>query len=109
MERLAGLFVSTTTTDAWVPDPDVPGSEMHELVHADGIWAGLTRIGAVDGPQPWTPDQRETILVLEGRVRIEVDGEPVADLGPGDMASLPAHVATVWHVTAPFKEFWVLA
>jgi len=37
------LFVSNVDPEHWEPDPEVPGSEMHELVRTDGIWAGLTR------------------------------------------------------------------
>jgi len=36
MEPHPGVFVSTVRTGEWEPDPEVPGSEMHELVHADG-------------------------------------------------------------------------
>ena len=43
MELPAGVFVSSTSADDWAPDPDVPGSAMHELVHADGVWAGMSR------------------------------------------------------------------
>jgi len=50
MEPHPGVFVSTVRTEEWEPDPEVPGSEMHELVHADGVWAGLTRFTTVDGP-----------------------------------------------------------
>ncbi len=67
MEPHPGVFVSKASTDAWERDPDVPGSEMHALVHADGVWAGLTRFTSVDGPVSWTPEQREVVLVLGGR------------------------------------------
>ena len=52
MEPHPGVFVSTVRTGEWEPDPEVPGSEMHELFHADGVWAGLTRFTSVDGPSP---------------------------------------------------------
>jgi hypothetical protein len=109
MEIHPGVFVSYAGTEEWEPDPDVPGTEMHELVRADGVWAGFTRILSVDGPMPWTPEQRETIHVVEGAVRIEIDGGPSLELAVGDVASLAAGVATTWHVTTPFKEFWVLS
>ena len=48
MEPHPGLFLSSVRTERWEPDPEVPGSEMHELVHADGVWAGLTRFTSVD-------------------------------------------------------------
>ena len=44
--------------------------------------------------------------VLEGAVRIEFEGRPPLELGPGDMASFPAGLAMTWHVTTPFKEMW---
>ena len=109
MEPHPGVFCSNVTTKEWEPDPEVPGSEMHELVHADGVWAGLTRFTAVEGPTPWTPSQRETIHVLEGEVRIEIAGGPALTLKPGDLASLPAGLETTWHITPPFTELWVLA
>jgi uncharacterized cupin superfamily protein len=109
MEVGPGVFVSSTQTDDWEPDPEVPGSEMHELVHDGPVWAGLTRFTSVDGPTRWVPEQRETILVLEGSARIEIESGPTLELGPGDVASLPAGAQTTWHITTPFKEFWVLA
>jgi len=109
MEPHPGVFLLNVRTEEWEPDPEVPGSEMHELVHTGSVWAGLTRFTSVDGPTVWTPSQRETIHVLEGEVTIEIAGGPPLELGPGDVASLPAGLATIWHITPPFKEFWVLA
>ena len=109
MEVHPGVFVSKASTEDWQSDPDVPGSQMHELVHADGVWAGLSTFTSTDGPVTWTPEKREVAIILEGSVRIEMaEGDPM-DLGVGDMFSLPAGVETTWHVTTPFKETWVLA
>jgi uncharacterized cupin superfamily protein len=82
---------------------------MHELMDVGGVQAGLTRILTVDGPIRWMPPQRETIHILEGAVRIEIAGGPALELKAGDLASLPAGIDTTWHVTTPFKEFWVLS
>ena len=106
MELTATVFMSNVSTDEWTPDPDVPGTEMHELLHEGDLWVGLTRILAIDGPLPWTPDRRETIHVLEGSVRIEFEMRPPLELGPGDIASFPAGLAMTWHVSTPFKELW---
>ena len=108
MEQRPGLYVSSIEADDWEPDPDVPGSEMHELVHVDGIWSGMTRITRTNGPMPWTPPHRETIHILEGHVRIEFADGPDLELSAGDLASLPAGVETTWHVTPPFKELWFM-
>jgi uncharacterized cupin superfamily protein len=109
MEPHPGVFLSNVKTEEWEPDPEAPGSEMHELVHTGGVWAGLTRFTTVNGPSPWTPSQRETIHVLEGEVTIEIADGPTLKLKPGDLASLPAGLQTTWHITPPFKELWVLA
>ena len=109
MELIPGIFLSSTATEEWVPDPGVPGTEVHVMVEADGVAAGMTRMVTAGDPFDWTPQQRETILILEGRVRIELDGGEELDLGAGDMASLRPGIATRWFVTVPFKEMWVIA
>jgi uncharacterized cupin superfamily protein len=104
-----GLHVSRTSADDWQADPDVPGTTMHEVVRRDGVWVGMTRIGSADGPIQWTPESRETALILEGSVRIEFEGRPALELGPGDIVSFPPGLAMTWHVTTPFKELWMFA
>jgi uncharacterized cupin superfamily protein len=108
MESMEGVFVSNVSADDWTDDPDVPGTQMHELVHEDGVWAGMTRILTTDGPLSWTPDSRETIHVLEGSVKIEFETRQPLELGRGDIASFPAGMAMKWHVTTPFKELWFM-
>jgi uncharacterized cupin superfamily protein len=103
------IMVSRIDTDEWVPDPDVPGTEMHELVHDGDVWAGMSRILTTDGPISWTPEHRETIHVLEGSVRIELDDGRELELGEGDLASFPAGTSMRWHVRTPFKELWFMA
>jgi len=75
MEMQPGVFVSKASTDDWQTDPDVPGSQMHELVHADGVRAGVSRYTSVDGPITWTPERREVGIILEGALlRVEMAG-----------------------------------
>ena len=109
MEPYPGVFITNTATGEWQSDPEVPGSVMHELVHADGLQAGMTRFTEVDGPVPWTPQTREVALILEGSVRIELTDGGTLELGVGDLFSLPPGRETTWHITTPFKEMWVLA
>jgi uncharacterized cupin superfamily protein len=109
MEIKPGMFVSRATTDEWEPDPDVPGSTMHELLHDGSVWAGMTRFEGAHEPATWTPEQREVLIVLEGGVRIEFEDGSDVTLGVGDLATIPAGMTTTWHVTTPFKEMWVLA
>lgn len=109
MELHPGVFVSKADVGEWEADPGVPGSEVHVLVDADGVQAGLSRFLEAGAPVPWTSSAREVFIVLEGSVRIEIEGGAVLELGVGDMASLPEGLRTMWHVTVPFKEMWVIA
>ena len=104
-----GVFVLKASTNDWVSDPEVLGSEMQELVHRDGVQAGVTRFTRVDGPVPFTPEQREVAFVLEGSVRIQIAGGDTLELEVGDLFSLPPGVETTWHLSTPYKEVWVLA
>ena len=109
MEPHPGVFVTTTSTDDWVSDQEVPGSVMHELVHADGVHAGMTRYTDADEPITWTPERREVAIILEGSVRIEIADGGSFDLGVGSLFSIPPGLETTWHISTPFKEMWVLA
>jgi uncharacterized cupin superfamily protein len=60
-------------------------------------------------PIAFKSEKRETIIILEGAVRIEIVGGATLDLKKGDIASLPKGAETRWHVSAPFKEMWVIA
>ena len=108
MEIAPGIFVSSLTpADGWEPDPDV-GGEMHEL-HHEGVWAGLSRFTDTDeGVVKWTLEERETALVLEGAATIEIEGGPTIEVKEGDLFSIPEGASTTWHLTKPFREFWVL-
>ena len=108
MEPYPGVFVSSVSAEAWEPDPEV-GGEMHVLCRGHGAESGLSRFSEATGPVRWTLPGRETLLVLEGAARIEMDDGPVLDLTAGDIASLPAGARTTWYLTTPFREFWVIA
>ena len=109
MEVAEGVFVSNVSPEEWEPDTD-PAGEMHILCSGVEVYAGLSRF-PLDWNEPvrWTLPARETLLVLQGEARIEIAGGPTLELKCGDMASLPKGADTTWHLTTPFKEFWVLA
>ena len=105
MEIHPGTYRSSMDTDDWESDPDV-GGELQVLVDQPDSHVGMSRYLADPGPVSWTPSVRETLLVLEGSVRIDIEGGPSLDLRVGDVASLAAGTRTTWHVTAPFRELW---
>ena len=107
MELADGIFISNLSTDRWEPDPEV-GGEMHLFCIVSDAEAGLTRYStAPQEPVKYTLPKRETLLVLEGQARIEILDGPTLDLAAGDIASLPKGAQTTWHITGPYREFWV--
>ena len=105
-----GVFTSDTETQDWEPTPGYPGTAFHALVESEDYHAGLFRItGEGSMTFPWTPESRETLLVLEGKVRIEFADGSALELKPGDMASYPVDTEMTWHVTTPFKDMYVIA
>jgi uncharacterized cupin superfamily protein len=109
METQPQVFVSNVNPDAWEPDPEVAGGEMHVLCNEGGMESGLSRFNEFpDSGIPWIVPEQETIVVLDGDVKIEVAGGPLLDLHSGDMASLPRDARTIWHPTPGFKMFWVM-
>jgi uncharacterized cupin superfamily protein len=69
--------------------------------------AGVFRCDPAAFRYTWVTD--ETIYVVKGRVRIEVDGEDAVDLDVGGIASFSAGDRGEWHVLEPFCEFFVLS
>src|SRR6187401_628090 len=102
MELHPGVFVSNVMTDQWRPDPEV-GGEMHVLVEEETAYAGMSRFTRHAELRSWTLPKRETVLILEGSARIEIQGGPTLELNVGDMASLPKGAVTSWHMTLPFR------
>lgn len=100
-----GIYVSSLDTDDWRLDQEV-GGEMHVVVEDETAYVGLERFSATPTPIEWTLPERETILILEGAARIEIEGGPTLELRVGDVASLPQGAVTRWHLTTPFKELW---
>jgi uncharacterized cupin superfamily protein len=102
-----GVYVSRVDRDDYEVD-DEDGGLVHVLVEDGAAMAGL-----------WKPDStpstyaglvlpaRETIIVLSGTIRIEIENGPTLDLGVGDMASMPKGAITTWHPSPDFKEAWV--
>jgi uncharacterized cupin superfamily protein len=94
------------------PDEDVLEGEPNARVHwlrpegQGSQMVGVYRCEPAVFRYAWEAD--ETIHVVEGSVRIEVEGGPSVDLAPGGIASFSAGDRGVWHVLEPFCELFVL-
>ena len=110
MEAFPGVFTSDLDAEDWEPFADSPGSEIHALVESDDYWAGLWRVpGQGTVTYRWTVPARDTFLVLEGSMTIEIDDGPALDVKAGSIVSLPPGTAATWHVTKPYKDLFVIA
>ena len=108
MELHPGVFVSNVATQEWEKDPEV--GEVHMICNAEGVQCGLALVKETpEKPIRFISKERETVIILEGSVHIEIAGGPTLDLKKGDVASLPRGADTLCTVTAPFKEMWVKA
>jgi hypothetical protein len=87
----------------------VPASETigGQVELGDGIF--VSSLATQDfAPDPDVPGTEQHIPVEAGQRSIEIKDGPTIQLGVGDVATLPKGAETTWHLTVPFKEFWVL-
>jgi uncharacterized cupin superfamily protein len=71
------------------------------------LYTGLWTHEIADFPYTFPGD--ETFHVLEGEVTIDVEGVDPVTLRPGDIASFPKGQSSTWHITQPFKKFFVIS
>lgn len=103
------VYLSRQTTRDWVADEEVGGAAHMLFDHDDRSKAGLWRADPDErrGLVEVTIPARETLLVLEGSVRVAIDrGEPY-DLRVGDMLSVPAGSLVGWDPSSDCTVFWV--
>lgn len=96
------------TPGGWEPDVEVGGAAHMLFDHGEtkaGLWRADPHTSQVS-VEVEIPS-RETILVLEGSVRVGVDGVEPRDLQVGDMISIPAGSLVGWNPAADCKVFWV--
>ena len=105
-----GVYVSRVDSDDFEADDEI-GGFTHMLFEDGDTMAGMWKPGSDVDAWPKTEElhARETIVVLEGSVRIEIEDGPTLDLGVGDIASIPKGAVTTWRPSADFKEIWLYA
>ncbi len=78
------------------------GSDQLEQLGIQGwpIWSsGVSRF-------PWTYDERETCLLLEGDVTVTTDGGQPVRFGTGDLVVFEAGLSCTWDVHAPVRKHY---
>lgn len=91
-----------------VGGPEDAELKVAPLEQADGnqVMVGVYACGP--GRTNLMLEQNETIHILEGEVRVELDNGDAVELGPGDIAFLPKGHLSTWTIKTPFKELFVL-
>jgi uncharacterized cupin superfamily protein len=105
-----GVYRSRTDPDDWSEDPDVGGWAHLLFEDPGGSTVGLWRANADPPTGPAAPVEiplRETILVLEGDVRVGIDGHEPLRLIAGDILSIPKGAHVGWDPSPDCKVFWV--
>lgn len=55
---------------------------------------------------PWTYDDKETCLILEGEVIVTPDGGESITVKAGDLAVFPAGMSCRWNVVKPIRKHY---
>lgn len=107
-EVSTGVYLSRADTEEWEPDDEVGGSA-HLLFDHGASKAGLWRAETHDVRETAAVEipARETIVVLEGTVRVGLDGGEPHAMAKGDMLSIPAGTRVGWDPSPDCKVFWV--
>ena len=54
---------------------------------------------------PWHYDEREICYLLDGKVRVEAEGESV-EFGAGDLVTFPAGLSCTWTITKAVRKHY---
>jgi uncharacterized cupin superfamily protein len=79
-----------------------PGSAQLEQLGVQGwpIWScGVSHF-------PWTYEEQETCLLLEGDVTVTPDGGEPVRFGAGDLVVFEAGLSCTWDVHAPVRKHY---
>jgi uncharacterized cupin superfamily protein len=102
-----GVAVSHLDTTEWEHD-DETGGLVHMLRANETVEIGLWQPGPVaDVMFEVELGADETLLVLAGTGRLEVDDTAPLELTAGDIVSLPRDARTRWIVDQAFRELWI--
>ncbi|MFB7248892.1 hypothetical protein CW362_30140 [Streptomyces populi] len=67
-----------------------------------GVW------NCEPGRFTWEFPRNETLVVVRGSARVQVEGGPELTLSPGDMAAFRAGDRTVWEVTESLRKVFFI-
>ena len=102
-----GIHLIRAGSTSWAPDDEV-GGFMQVLFEEGDTAVGLWRPRDEDAVEGNLLSARETVVVLQGTVRIEIVDGPTIELAPGDVASLPKGAEMSWFPSRDFVKVWAV-
>jgi uncharacterized cupin superfamily protein len=54
----------------------------------------------------WTYDEQEMCYFLEGKVRVEPEGQEPVEIGAGDLVTFPQGMNCVWDISSPVRKHY---
>jgi uncharacterized cupin superfamily protein len=110
MSPQARVHSSTLQPRSW--DPFDAGEVDWLRREDDGdrlLMAGVWRVTPDEVPERTSIEfpHDETLYVIEGEMRVEVEDGPVLELKAGDFASFDRGTKVLWTILAPVREFFV--
>lgn len=106
------VHVAALPDEALTPEPLDPAQVVagDPLVRHLGIVDGDPAVGVWQHSAGTSTDVEsdEVFVVLSGRATIEVAGGPTLEVGPGDVALLPAGARTTWTVHETLRKVYLL-
>lgn len=107
MKSGESVLVFRVDADTWEHD-DETGGLVHMVRSNDKVQIGLWQPGAVANTIIDVMLARdETLVVLAGSGRLQVDGGEPLELGVGTIVALLKGARTQWVVDDAFRELWV--
>jgi uncharacterized cupin superfamily protein len=102
-----GVYVSRAEARQWHVDDEI-GGWAHMLFDHDRVKAGLWKAEPGDDRVPPAVEipARETLLVLQGVVRVTIGEGELYELGVGDMLSIPPRSMVGWDPSPDCLVFW---
>lgn len=105
---MARAYSVKDSDDSWQP---FEVGVVKWLRRDDDVQAGIWACKVEEQPEAHevTFERNETVLILEGRVRVEVVDGPTLELAAGDTASFVKGTVGRWYVLDDVREFFVYA
>lgn len=96
----------SATSDSFVP---FEAGQVNWLRQDDDVQSGVWACTVAEQPDVHEAEfeANETVLILAGRVRVEIVDGPTVELGPGDSASFVKGTVGRWKLLEDVKEFFV--